>query len=266
MDDIAKLLQEAIDRRPAANGLAIIVANARSSQKGTEKLPGVYRDLEAMKATFEELRYATFPMRDANAHQIREIVQAATDPATVYPRRYKRIAFVFAGHGDENVIETHTGPIDLYKEVFGHFQPYAAPQIGDLPKLFFIDACRGKSTDAGVEVPIARGANNQSQLVPSKGNCLLAFATLPHMKSFEQDGGLWMQTVATLLRKDQDSIGDVLQKVSERVTKTFRDRGYPHIQQPIFHSTLNSSPFSLRKEADQLSECIYIYTCSLLYY
>ncbi len=262
MEDIGKLLQETIDQRPVANGLAIIVANARSWNEAPP-LHGVYRDLEAMKRTFEELRYATFPIYDATADQIKGLVRAAAHPSGVplYPQSYKRLVFAFAGHGDVGVIQTHTGPVNLLHDVIEPFQPRKSPHIGDFPKLFFIDACRGTQTpDNGTEVPIPRGANGKSQLLPSEGNYLLAHSTLSNMKAYEKDGGLWMQTVAKMLREEQDSVGDVLQKVNRHVIKKFGNLGYP-LQQPIYESTLNSDPFSLRKEADELSESQFM--CAL---
>ena len=264
-NSFTQLVQKAVDLRPAANGLAIIVANERNypwQSKGGERakddLPGVRIDLEAMKATFEELRFATFPIVNATADQIQHIVLAAT-ARTEYPRSYRRIAFIFAGHGDEGVIHTHTGPINLSKCVFEYFQPRTAPKLGDIPKLFFIDACRGRIMEAGVEVPVARGSKGkETRMMPPIGNYLLACSTLMGMRSFEHDGGgggFWMQQVAKQLREDRVSIFDVLTKVNYEVIKKFTGPGCEQLQQPILESTLNTDvPIRLRCEADELSK------------
>ncbi len=257
--DTAQLLQQSINLRPAANGLAIIVANERSTLPETKDLPGVRNDLEAMKNTFEELRFATFPIVNATMDQIRDVVSAATARTTEYPPSYKRIAFVFAGHGSEGSIHTHTGPVDLQNYVFGCFQPGEAAHIGSIPKLFFIDACRGDIIEQGVQVPISRGANNTAK-IPSIGNYILACASLYGTQSFERSdytgdlgpGGFWIQRVAKELLQS-GSVLDILTRVNRLVMQDFAASGSEVLQQPILESTLHE-PLHLMDEAERLSE------------
>ena len=248
MEDVRELLQLAVDRRHAANGLAIIVGNERSMVHKARALPGVKKDLEAMKATFETLRFATFPLFNPTSERIKDAVKAAAN-FIKFPLCYKRIAFVFAGHGDEGVIYTHTGPVELGRDVYGPLQPRNARLLGNMPKLFFIDACRGSEDDEGVRI-VSRGNDYR---MSSFGNNLMAYSTLQSMKCFEREGGggLWTQRVATQLCTDERSILEVLTEVN-RILEKDTDM-YDYVQQPTLHSTLHET-VNLLKEAQEIGK------------
>ena len=255
MEDVRELLQLAVDRRHAANGLAIIVGNERSVVHKARALPGVKKDLEAMKATFETLRFATFPLFNPTSEQIKDAVKAAASSIR-FPICYKRIAFVFAGHGDEGVIYTHTGPVDLGRDVYGPLQPCNACILANMPKLFFIDACRGSEGDEGVRI-VSRGNDYR---MPSFGNNLVAYSTLQSMKCFERigGGGLWTQRVATQLCTDEGSIHEVLTEVNRLLAKD--TEMYKHVQQPTLTSSLHERIYLLKeaKEMGKLGSLAYI--------
>ena len=183
--DIQDKLRESILRRPVANGLAIIIANENSSNPSHQPLLGARRDLENMKDTFEVLRFAILPILNASKEQVLAAIRAAAKYKN-YPPSYKRIAFAFSGHGDLNVIYAHDGPIET-NQLYDPLQPLNAPHLAHIPKLFFMDACRGPNEDRGVEV-VARGKTEppRNRLpVPSYGNYVLAFSTMPSMQAYE---------------------------------------------------------------------------------
>ena len=241
------LLCQSIRRRQAANGLAIIVANEGSCIRDHKPLEGAIKDLYAMKATFETLRFATLPIFNASKEQILSAVQAVAK-YKLYPPSYKRIAFVFSGHGDENCIYTDDGWINPLSEVVEPLQPADAPHLGSIPKLFFIDACRGSETDKGRFVP--RGGKVR---MPSVGNYILAHSTMPRMVSYEADeGGLWMQTVSRQLRTKRKSVLDVLTDVNRELLEQLASRANCEtLQQPVLESTLLET-VSLLEEAEQI--------------
>ena len=123
--DIEDKLRESILRRPVANGLAIIIANENSSNPIHQPLLGARRDLENMKDTFEMLRFATLPILNASKEQVLAAIRAAAKYKN-YPPSYKRIAFAFSGHGDQNVIYAHDGVIET-NQLYGHFSQRMPP-------------------------------------------------------------------------------------------------------------------------------------------
>ena len=253
--DIEVCLRDSVLRRPVANGLAIIIANEDSSDPNHRSLRGAKRDLEKMKETFEVLRFATLPILNASKEEILASVQAASKYKE-YPPSYKRIAFVFSGHGNENLIYAHDGAVDT-NQVYEPLQPKNAPHLADIPKLFFMDACRGPNEDRGVEV-VARGKTEPSRdriVVPSYGNYVLAFSTMPNMQAYEVKdvGGLWMNIVSRQLRTNRKSILDVLTEVNRELFNEFRIHGFKVHQQPVLESAINDT-IGLLEEAEELGK------------
>ena len=247
--DIEVDLRDSVLRRPVANGLAIIIANENSSDPNHQSLRGAKRDLEKMKETFEVLRFATLPILNASKEQILASVQAAAKYEE-YPPSYKRIAFVFSGHGDENIIYAHDGAVDT-NQVYEPLQPKNAPHLADIPKLFFVDACRGTIDDKGI---VARG-KTVLPTKPSYGNYILAYSTMPSMQAYEteEDGGLWMNIVSNQLRTSHKSVLDALTDVNGELLKEFRRRHYMSCQQPVLESTVHET-VRLLEEAEELGK------------
>ena len=254
--DIEDKLRESILRRQVANGLAIIIANENSSNPSHQPLLGARRDLENMKDTFEVLRFAILPILNASKEQVLAAIRAAAKYKN-YPPSYKRIAFAFSGHGDLNVIYAHDGPIET-NQLYDPLQPRNAPHLAHIPKLFFMDACRGPNEDRGVEV-VARGKTGPPRNripVPSYGNYVLAFSTMPTMQAYEvQDvGGMWMNIVSKQLRTNRKSILDVLTEVNRELLNEFHFKGFEVHQQPVLEAALNVKPFGLLEEAEELGK------------
>ena len=253
--DIKKKLHESILRRLVANGLAIVIANENSSDPSHQPLDGARRDLENMKETFELLRFATLPILNASKKQVLASVWAVAKYRK-YPPSYKRIAFAFSGHGDQNVIYPHDGAIDTNK-LYAQLQPKNAPHLADIPKLFFMDAFRGPNEDKGVEV-VAHGKTEPFRdrtVVPSYGNYVLAFSTMPSMRAYEAKdiGGLWINIVLRQLRTNRKSILDVLTDVNRELFNEFRSHGFEVHQQPVLESAINGT-IGLLEEAEELGK------------
>ncbi len=148
-------VQGVIDANPEACGLAIIVS---FGYEGTAlpNLPSTIKDSEAMRAAFTKLNFATYC-----EHNVRKIQVAGLTLEVAscnYHKSYKCIEFVFAGHGrDNHSVVCYDNKTMSVEELLDPFQPRNAPKIGNLPKLFFIDACelRGAAVpkDPGLTVP-----------------------------------------------------------------------------------------------------------------
>ena len=247
--DVDGLLHQTILRRQAANGLAIIIANEDGCNPDHKPLEAAQKDLKAMKETFEILRFATLPIFNASKEQLLSAVEAAAN-YKAYPPSYKRMAFIFSGHGDESHIYCHDGSIQT-DQVYKPLQPINAPHLADIPKLFFIDACRGTMQDKGI---VARG-QTVSPRKPSYGNYVLAYSTMPSMQAYETagDGRLWMQTLSNQLRTKRKSILDVLTEVNNELLEVIRLCQYEKLQQPILESTLHQ-PVNLLEEAEEIGK------------
>ena len=247
-----RVLDELVKSKPSANGLAIIIGNEISCKpEHNERLSGTIKDLEAARDAFESLKFTTVPIRNASAREIIDIVQAASNYS--FPSCYKRLAFVFSGHGDETCIYAHDSRINLQTYIFDPWMPMCSPHLADIPKLFFFDACRGDDVDRGVIITLhASGAVPKGGRTPSVGNYLLAYATMPRMKAFENPdaGGYWMQHLTKELQRDENidkSLNEILTIVTDKVLTEMERARLCNIQQPVIESTLRKSICPIRE-------------------
>ena len=210
---------EATQSSPHRIGVAFIVSNDYSTnQSGLHVLNGTHRDAEKMSESFSKLGYEVVPRRDMSRPDLIDFVgKAAAWPC--HPS-YKRLVFVFSGHGNCNgVIYSQEGGVVNVEDIINQFKPDKQLHLGKMARLFFFDACRGDAVDPGVVIPKGGGFLT-SDRVPTHSNILVAYSTLPNHKSFEVDtGGLWTDLLAKAIQTQNDEITTVLTEVSRQLTE-----------------------------------------------
>ena len=253
---ILQSIQETIGREPEANGLAIIISNDYCSSCGLHPLRGACKDGENMFRAFKHLKFATHWESNVTKLRLMELIYDATH----YPyyhrfENYRCIAFVFAGHGfrmDQIYMQDGT-LVSITDNIVQSFLPKSAPHIGAFPKLFLIDACRGTKDINPVLVPrgsaevfkgnaVERGVTELLNLrLPSEGNYLIAYSTMPEHKSYEQfgEGSTWITILAEKLCTSHDSIEDILTAVNEKMMEIYQTSLQCPMQQPEKRSYLN---------------------------
>lgn len=228
-----RILEETVQRNVNARGIAVIIYNSYAQTSQWKMLPGTIKDGEAMKDTFEHLKFATILLEDAKESEIREVVGVlASYPK--YPEKYDCFAIVFAGHGEEDdILVANDGKklnfADVFVKSFNQkYNPEVSSHVANVNSssiLVFIDACRGK-----MSLDRTRGEP------PLPVNMLLGYSTREEYVSYEDvDGGIWMQKLAKGLKTIRKSVPTIMAKMSEEMAKTTK---YKLVQKPI---TLNSS-------------------------
>lgn len=267
----------AIREKPVSNGLAILIGCTRSYRKDQKPLQGVSRDLDSLEKTCKHLMFAVLCLKDPSSEQIKKVIKHVSrfdKEGLRLPPSWKRIIVTFSGHGERlgerSCLCAKDDSVDIQADIVDPLLPVNAKHVAQLPKLFFIDACRGDKQDDGMEIVVwppsqpegfqARG----SPRVSSKGNYLLACSTLIDYQSFEDPnfGGIWMQLLCAGLvdaNNIDKSIYDVLTEVNGKMEKWCNENNQP-VQQPILQSALNEE-IKLLKEAQGIA--VY---CSLLYF
>ena len=233
-------VQETIDQNRC--GLAILISNGYKDT--SNPLPCTIKDAESMKAAFAYLGFATHTEQDLGAARMYALTEEAAK--CTYPDSYKCIAFTFSGHGhDANHIISDDRPMRLVEteKLINSFLPDKAPNIGKIPKLFFIDACRGGEDMEDVFIPKSFLKSNKMN-VPPKGHFLVAYSNMPGYVSYELKGrgGLWTSTVAKHIVSSDKSILDVLTDVNAELVESYQAQTQT-IQQPVLESRLNESVF-----------------------
>eukprot|EP00731_Ephydatia_muelleri_P005908 Em0003g156a len=200
---------------PNAKGIAVVIAN-RNTQGRTEKpLQGVIVDRDNMERALKILQFAVVTKTDIGRDEMLSLLTAVATYRN-YPHTYQRMVMVFSGHGIKDALCTHDGSVTI-DEIKDRFKP------ADCPKLFFIDACRGRFA--------MKKDGTTSPLI----DYLMAFSTMPDHVSYEDStyGGYWMSLLSRKLFEDK-SIFDVLTIVNADLKKK-----YPKTQQPALDSALN---------------------------
>ena len=195
-------------------GLALVIANDyRDLDRGPnarKHLPGTHEDSKDYFETFERyLKYKVILGHNLSGIEIYSAVDNLISGARHCPfgREDACVAFIFCGHGEEGVIVGQDGATVDLREIFKRFTSSSGNlHLIPLVKLFFIDACRGENEDRGVW--IARGGEVRLEsLVPSEGNMLITYSTLPHFQAYElanKPRGLFSGFLNQELRNDEN--------------------------------------------------------------
>ena len=247
--DLDQLMQEC----PVANGLAIIISNDYIELKEIESLTGTAVDAKHMMDTFTALNFATYYQKNISKEKLMDVVRSAASYGE-YPASYRRIIVVFSGHGTNEQVFTQEGKRVEINDMLRPFHPERAPILGNIPKLFFIDACRGEKTNPGVYV--SRGGELVSTLqVPKQGNFLIAYSTMPEYQSYEVkgQGGIWITALAKKLKEENASVLDILTKVNKEMVCEFQRPGRgKSMQQPELLSRLNEEVNLLKESKGEI--------------
>ena len=247
---------ETIRTNPSASGLAVIISNDYGTTPGLQVLSGTTEDGKRMTSAFKFLKFATLWRQNATGHELMQLLSELSCYRN-YPQSYKCIALVFSGHGlDANHLYMQDGSLITINNVVEALLPKQAPQIGSIPKLFFIDACRGKrvlsneavvvpqhggTTEKVQETP-QQGASDEIIHVPPKGNFLVAYSTMPDYQSYKVKGkgGVWMTSLAERLRTSSHSVQDILSEVNNDLMQKFQEaETRPFMIQPEYISRLH---------------------------
>lgn len=246
---------QVIQDNQTANGLAVILTNSYEGCSRLETLSGTKADGERMRGSFQLLNFST--------HHEHNLPKAATMQLLYnvanckeFPPTYRRVVFVFSGHGGaDHKLYTSDGETVKVSDILSAFFPERAPLNGNMAKLFFIDACRGKQANSGVIVARS-GREIETLTIPKQGNFLVAYSTIPDHLSYEErsKGGIWISALAEKLCKRNASVHDVLSEVNRELVNKYQKASYAgFVQQPEFISRLNE-PVNLFREAQEATK------------
>ena len=215
-----------------SRGIAILVT-CDYGNDSTLKLPAtsIKRDADSMKETFQKLGYDIHEAHNKSKDEIKTLLEDLYK----YLKQYKGtpinqdgsekvIAFAFSGHGlpddmsfiDKNsmtLITYDRGHLSLKGDVMSHIGVNSVYQI---PKLFFIDACRGI-------MELRYKSSTAKAAIEVEGNYRIEFATVPDHKAYATsgEGSKWMPEMARHLR---DMKNESLQNIAATVRKTINDQ------------------------------------------
>ena len=242
------------------HGIAVLVTCDYDGTPHIPTLEATNEDAFEMKETFEQFDYNIVQLQ--NKEVTEHAVLALVEQLSTYLKNYngatvnegesrdgadidksvKAIVFAFSGHGtNDNILLANDGdPIflrDVVKplvdpSIVGY--PSEPASIGPtshlIPKLFFIDACRGKNT---IRIPEAKGDTDVNDI---QGNFSIEFATIHDHKAFTDS---WMPVLARELRRNNDTYQNVLAEAKGKAHERYK------LQQAQTQGQLTAGKFKL---------------------
>ena len=245
-------IKTAVLKNPEATGLALIITNDDYSKcRPQNNLPGTARDGEALKTALTELNFAVHWKQNASEKDLKGLINEISRLEFKMVQKYCCVMVVFAGHGNEGDILCMTDgtKVHIGADIVDPLLPGRAKDIGAIPKVFLIDACRGGGTTETVLVPRSssspdpgpRGGDLVEQVkIAGKGEYILAYSTIPQHKAYEiEKGGIWLSTLVKFLDERQylENLDTLLTMVSKKIKENLQSMEY--FQQPQKVSTLN---------------------------
>ena len=244
-------------------GLAILVScDYTSGVDKLEPLPGTDVDAREMKETLDYLGYASHVLHNPTKAQIQAKLQEVSEYLGSYEvaEEKKVVMFVFSGHGcnqgtTEKIYADDGGILDLKDEVVLPLTRHEG--VYCIPKLFFIDACRGRETlsqlqegdDASKALPATvtdKGSYVGKGVEHVAGNYRIDYATIPgHVSYAGNKGSMWLPKLARALREHDRSFQEIAAIVKQEVHNKL---GEENRQQCETVDRLNCGPLDLYKQ------------------
>ena len=201
-------------------GLAILVTCHYQ-----DTLPQTEEDAEEIKRMFTQFDYDIhqLPSEQVTSSNVEQLVQQVENYLSSYngsainrDGNKKAIIFAFSGHGAENQIQTNNGELFPLQDIV---RPLVNPQFVQahpIPKLFFIDACRGRSLRV-----------DDSSLRAIKGNYCIEYATIEGQSAAALGPqSAWMPVLANKFRRQDKPYQSVMAEVKVQVA----EEGYQQAQ------------------------------------
>ena len=214
-------------------GIAILVTCDYDGTSGLDTLRGTNEDAKEMEATFNHLNYVVHQLQNTMATKdgIEALLGEVSDQLANYSGSMtdKVIIFAFSGHGcnesqAEKIYANDGKKLDLMDEIVFNFVQHIP--VAKIPKLFFIDACRGteiltKGGGGGGGGGLAAKSDVQyftKGVHRVEGNYRIDYSTIPNHVSYAAGvGSLWMPKLARGLKTQLDSFQNIADNVKKEV-------------------------------------------------
>ena len=239
-----------IDRNPGARGLAVVVTNDYMDTE--DALPGTREDAKSLLETFLFAQFIVCHQHHASGDDLLQLIDEVKDLKAEQVKDYQCILFAFSGHGDEDdwICMEDDALIHVHDQVLAPLLAKSAPELGAIPKVIFSDACRGENETQTTQIkkksnPTDTGVK-ESRRVASKGNYLIACATLPEHYAYMSPsnlGSAWTQILAAELKTSKKELKSVLTDVNTKLEERAQSDNKIDFQQPILISALNRNVY-----------------------
>lgn len=223
-----------MNRHP--HGIAVIINNSKFCNNESFNRPGSQVDEDNLRVTWEFLQYDVRILKNATAseltHQLMEI-------SLLSHENYDSFVCCILSHGDLNVVRGADGQCVKIDKIASLFKGNFCPTLVNKPKLFFLQACRGKDKDGGV--PTDQRDGDEEDLfrhsLPREADFLFSYATSPGNVSWRNPRyGTWYVSSLCQVLVDnaaQQDLLSMLTMVTNKVSEAFTNQGYKQCPAPV---------------------------------
>lgn len=229
----------------------VIVFNHRKFQSRFQlnERKGTELDVAAIKSTFKCLKWEVEVHNDSGINDIRSVMTSLQVGEET--ENLAALAIFILSHGEDNGTVFATD--SMYRvdhDILFQLTADKCPFLAGKPKLIFVQACQGQSTDPGMNVRRRHTSQDSTSTykIPNFADFLVFQASFWNHYSFRSsDTGSWfIQALCSKIgeSEDKDSLYDILTEVSRSVSieKESNVPNKPHLHQkkqtPLLYSTL----------------------------
>ncbi|XP_006831548.1 PREDICTED: caspase-7 [Chrysochloris asiatica] len=203
-----------------------IIINNKNFDKTTEMdtRTGTDKDSEALTKCFRSLGFDVTVYNDCCCARMEELLEQASKEDHSNSACF---VCIILSHGEENYIYG-TDTLIPVKDLTVHVRGDRCKTLLGKPKLFFIQACRGKELDDGVQadsVVVSDTDAKSPHSIPVEADFLIAYSTVPGYYSWRNPGrGSWfIQALCRILNEHGKTleIMQILTRVNNMVARDF---------------------------------------------
>ena len=235
--------------KQSPRGIGVIINNEKFN--ALQPRFGAAMDIHNLENLFQYLNFDTQSHKNKTHTEMRQILN---DVAGMDHDKYDCLMVAILTHGDYgDVLYGTSGGITI-QEVIETFSGKRCPTLIGKPKMFIIQACRGKRLNLTVELNDT--IDDECDMVdsgptvhPSISDYLVAYSTIPGHVSYRNNnnGSIYISTLVKIFRRfsaDEDLI-TILERVTDEVIR-YEPQGYRlrnSRQIPEVHSTLRGKVY-----------------------
>lgn len=226
--------------RQSKRGYAIIFKHEYFKSPTLERRECASYDAQMCKEAFEALSFTVIVHSDLGKEDFfKEIDRIRRMPLS----SCDCLVIIFMSHGceerDKEYIWLRDGKV-LTSTLWGNFTADKCPQMAGKPKLYFIQACRGETTEKGIRLTSAKGmrmvtdgfksdsvdsaSQDEDYVIPLHSDMLMMWASYPGMFAFKAkrdgiNGSVFLHFLCQVLCRDyqNQSLSSMLLTVTRYV-------------------------------------------------
>lgn len=222
-------------------GVALIINNEHFEKMPPR--PGTEKDGKALQHLFTHLGFTTVLHQDLKAEAMRATLKSLAERDHSLANC---LVVAILSHGEEGgMIHGKDDILINIKELTNLFSGQACPSLAGKPKLFFIQACRGKEFDLPVSVKESTDYHppsseeretvdgTQKSLLPDQADFLLSFSTAEGYVSWRNSayGSWYVKALVEAMHElaGKEHLVDILTEVNRRVAENQSQSGFRQI-------------------------------------